>query len=77
MLYCAVLFIAMPDTRAQKVREFAEAAETAGLKDITVRKLIEEMLTFLRLFPCSHRPTLQILSSPVARPYCYRSGFGP
>ena len=40
---CAVLFIiAMPDTRAQRIKDFAEAAETAGLKDLTVRKLLDD-----------------------------------
>ena len=33
---------AMPDTRAQRIKDFAETAETAGLKDLTVRKLLDE-----------------------------------
>ena len=32
----------MPDTRSQKVKDFTEAAETAGLKDGTSRKLLDQ-----------------------------------
>ena len=32
----------MPDTRSQKVKDFTETAETAGLKDGTIRKLLDQ-----------------------------------
>ena len=32
----------MPDTRSQKVKDFTETAETAGLKDGTIHKLLDQ-----------------------------------